>query len=80
MKKILSIALCVIVLVALSSLVAPSASETTKVSAATAKEVATNPLETRFLNMLNRNFVYNGDFDSADTIINNASLRVAGTS
>ena len=57
MKKILSIALCVIVLVALSSLVAPSASETTKVSAATAKEAATNPLETRFLNMLNRNFV-----------------------
>ena len=76
MKKILSIALCVIVLVALSSLVAPSASETTKVSAATAKAAATNPLETRFLNMLNRNFVYNGDFDSADTIINNASLAL----
>ena len=26
--------------------------------------------------MLNRNFVYNGDFDSADTIINNASLAL----
>ena len=76
MKKALSIALCVIVLIVISSLVAPMGNDGTKVSAATVTEEKIGVNESRFLNMLNHNFVYNSDFDSADTVVNNASLAL----
>lgn len=76
MKKILSLVLCVVAIIACLSLIAPEISDTTKVSAATNQEANSNPVEARFLNMLNHNFVYNADFDNADTIINNASLAL----
>ena len=76
MKKILSLVLCVVAIIACLSLIAPEISDTTKVSAATNQEANSNPVEARLLNMLNHNFVYNADFDNADTIINNASLAL----
>ena len=76
MKKVFSLILCVVAVIACLSLIAPEISDTAKVSAATAQEAGTNPAEARFLNMLNHNFVYNADFDNADTIINNASLAL----
>ncbi len=76
MKKIFSLVLCVIVLAVCSSLIAPAVNDSTKVSAATVEDVKVNVNEARFLNMLNHNFVYNTDFDDADTIVNNASLAL----
>ena len=76
MKKILSLVLCVVAIIACLSLIAPEVSDSAKVSAAPAQEATANPVETRLLNMLNHNFVYNTDFDNADTIINNSSLAL----
>ena len=76
MKKILSLLLCVVMLVLCSSLVAPMVADGSHVSAAGAEEIASNANEARFLNMLNHNYVYNADFENADTIINNASLAL----
>ena len=76
MKKVFSLVLCVVAIIACLSLIAPEVSNTAKVSAATNQEADASPVEARFLNMLNHNFVYNADFDNADTIINNASLAL----
>lgn len=76
MKKIFSLVICLIMLAVCSSLIAPMVTEGSQVSAATAEEVAVNANEARFLNMLNHNFVYNADFENADTIVNNASLAL----
>ena len=76
MKKLLSAAICVIMLAVSISVIAPMFKDGSQVTAVAAKEVAANPNEARFLNMLNHNFVYNADFDSADTIVNNASLAL----
>ena len=76
MKKILSLVLCLVMLAVCSSLIAPVITEGSQVSAATADEIQVNVNEARFLNMLNHNFVYNTDFDNADTIVNNASLAL----
>jgi len=76
MKKALSLILCVIVLVICSSFIAPTVNEGTKVSAAVETDTQSSVNKTRFLNMLNHNFVYNSDFDNADTIVNNASLAL----
>ena len=76
MKKILSLCLCVIMLVVCASLIAPVISNSSQVSAAAPETQKANPNEARFLNMLNHNFVYNADFDDADTIVNNASLAL----
>ena len=76
MKKALSLVLCVIMLAVCSSLIAPVVTEGSQISAAAAKDVAANANEARFLNMLNHNFVYNADFENADTIVNNASLAL----
>ncbi len=76
MKKVVSLTLCVIMLILCSSLIAPVVNEGTKVSAVTAEESVAGVNESRFLNMLNHNFVYNGDFNDADTIVNNASLAL----
>ncbi len=76
MKKILSLVLCLVMLAVCSSLIAPMVTEGSQVSAATAEEIKVNVNEARFLNMLNHNFVYNADFENADTIVNNASLAL----
>ncbi len=76
MKKVLSLILCLVMLAVCSSLIAPVITEGSQVSAATADEIQVNVNEARFLNMLNHNFVYNTDFDNADTIVNNASLAL----
>ncbi|MBQ6717675.1 MAG: hypothetical protein IJN22_02145 [Clostridia bacterium] len=76
MKKIFSLILCLVMLAVCSSLIAPVITEGSQVSAATADEIQVNVNEARFLNMLNHNFVYNTDFDNADTIVNNASLAL----
>lgn len=76
MKKVLSLVLCLAMLVVCASLIAPMVNEGSQVSAVTAQEVESNVNEARFLNMLNHNFVYNGDFDNVDTIINNSVLAL----
>lgn len=76
MKKIFSLILCLVMLAVCSSLIAPVITEGSQVSAATADEIQESVNEARFLNMLNHNFVYNTDFDNADTIVNNASLAL----
>lgn len=76
MKKVFSLVICLIMLAVCSSLIAPIVTEGSQVSAATAEETRVNANEARFLNMLNHNFVYNADFENADTIVNNASLAL----
>lgn len=76
MKKVLSLILCLVMLAVCSSLIAPVITEGSQVSAATADETRVNANEARFLNMLNHNFVYNADFEDADTIVNNACLAL----
>lgn len=76
MKKVLSLVLCLVMLAVCSSLIAPIVTEGTQVSAATDTEIKINANEARFLNMLNHNFVYNSDFDNADTIVNQATLAL----
>ncbi len=76
MKKILSLALCVVMLVLCSVLIAPLVSDGSQVSAETAEGVVPGVNEARFLNMLNHNYVYNTDFESADVIVNNSSLAL----
>ena len=58
------------------SLIAPMVSSSSQVSAATVENVQKNANETRFLNMLNRNFVYNDDFNDVDTIVNNSMIAL----
>ncbi len=76
MKKAFGLILCVIMLSLCSSLIAPVVNEGSQIYAAAANEVVVNANEARFLNMLNHNFVYNSDFDCADTVVNNASLAL----
>lgn len=76
MKKFLSLLLSVAVVAVCSSLIAPVAAGSQQVSEATQEAVATNAGYTRFLNMLNHNFVYGSDFDNADTVVNNAVLAL----
>ncbi len=76
MKKIIGLILSFVVIVATASLIAPVLSDGTQVSAVSAKEIETNANETRFLNMLNHNFVYNEDFENIDTIVNNSVLNL----
>lgn len=76
MKKFLSIVFGIVMLAVCSLLIAPTVNEGSQVSAAAAEEIAVNANEARFLNMLNHNFVYNSDFESVDTIVNNSSLAL----
>ena len=76
MKKILSLVLCLMLLAVCSSLIAPIVTRGTQVSAAAADEIKVNANEARFLNMLNHNFVYNADFEDADTMVNQATLAL----
>ena len=76
MKKFLSLLLSVVMLAICSSLIAPIATGSQQVSAATADEVAENVNQARFLNMLNHNFVYGSDFENADDVVNNSVLAL----
>ena len=76
MKKVLSLVLCFVFLIICASFIAPMFDKGAQVSAAATKEVKPTANEARFLNMLNHNFVYNSDFDDADTIVNNATLAL----
>ncbi|MBQ2933866.1 MAG: hypothetical protein IJE02_04585 [Clostridia bacterium] len=76
MKKFLSIVFGVIMLAVCSLFIAPTVNDGSQVSAAAAEEIVANVNETRFLNMLNHNFVYNTDFESIDAIVNNSSLAL----
>ena len=76
MKKILSLVLCLMLLAVCSSLIAPIVTKGTQVSAAAVDEIKVNANEARFLNMLNHNFVYNADFEDADTMVNQATLAL----
>lgn len=49
-----------------------------KTNAAETAYSADKALEARFLNMLNRNFVYNEDFDDAEKVINNSVTALLG--
>ena len=76
MKKAMGFVLCAIALVLCISFVAPAVDETAHVAAVTVETVTGNANEARFLNMLNHNFVYNADFENADTIVNNSTLAL----
>lgn len=76
MKKVCGLFLCVVLAVLCVSFVAPSVDKSSQVSAATEEKVVGSINETRFLNMLNHNFVYNSDFENADAIINNSVLAL----
>ncbi len=76
MKKVLSLVLCLVMFVVCASLIAPTVKDNSQVSAATPEDVKISTNEARFLNMLNHNFVYDADFENADTVVNNASLAL----
>ena len=75
MKKVLSLVFCVVIMAICASLVAPT-NNSTQVAAVTVQDEYVSVNESRFLNMLNHNFVYDSDFENADTIVNNASLAL----
>ena len=70
-KRILSLLLIILIVAVCSSVLAPAAADD-KEQNVTESVVVENALDTRFLNMLNHNYVYNSDFDCADDIINNS--------
>ncbi len=76
MKKAISLFISVVMLALCSCIIVPAVNGGSQVSAVAADEVAVNVNEARFLNMLNHNFVYNGDFDNVDTIVNNSILNL----
>lgn len=72
-KRIFVLALSVCVLAVFAFFATP-AKAYDKASAQNA--IGNKALETRFLNMLNRNFVYNTDFEDADTVTENSILAL----
>ena len=70
-KRVLSLCLIVLIVAVCSSVLAPAAADDT-VKKVEDNAVSQSALDTRFLNMLNHNYVYNSDFDCADDIINNS--------
>ncbi len=70
-KRILSLSLIILIVAVCSSVLAPVAADD-KEQNVTESAVVENALDTRFLNMLNHNYVYNSDFECADDIINNS--------
>ena len=73
-KKIFALALSVCVLAVVAFLAIPTTKAYDKQGA---ENTAVNKaLQTRFLNMLNRNFVYNSDFESADVVTENSVLAL----
>ena len=76
MKKLLSLFMSVVMLALCSSLITPVVTTGSQVSAAAPSDAVDKATETRFLNMLNHNFVYDDDFDDIDTIVNNSVLAL----
>ena len=76
MKKLLSLFMSVVMLALCSSLFTPVVTTGSQVSAAAPSDAVDKATETRFLNMLNHNFVYDDDFDDIDTIVNNSVLAL----
>lgn len=76
MKKVISLFLSVILLAFCSSVMTPVVAEGTNANNSITDNDVSFANENRFLNMLNHNFVYNDDFDNADTIVNNSILAI----
>lgn len=74
-KRVFMLALSVCILAVFAFFATP-AKAYDEVSAQNA--TGNKALETRFLNMLNRNFVYNTDFENADTVTENSVLALLG--
>lgn len=72
-KRVFVLVLSFCILFAFAVLAAPSQTAL-KASAQNAGDNMV--LKTRFLNMLNRNFVYNADFDNADVITENSIIAL----
>ena len=74
MKKnifITALSLCVLLLFACAFI--PASADNAKIAG---RVVESGALNARFLNMLNRNFVYNCDFENADVITENSVLAL----
>lgn len=76
MKKVIALLLSVVTIALCSSLMTPVVAEGADASVNAAESVTVSAVETRFLNMLNHNFVYNSDFENADTVVNNSILAI----
>lgn len=76
MKKVIALLLSVVTIALCSSLMTPVVAEGADASVNTSESVTVSAVETRFLNMLNHNFVYNSDFENADTVVNNSILAI----
>lgn len=76
MKKVIALLLSVVTIALCSSLMTPVVAEGANSNANVSDGVTVSAVETRFLNMLNRNFVYNSDFENADTVVNNSILAI----
>lgn len=72
MKKVIALLLSVVTIALCSSLMTPVVAE----GADASESVTVSAVETRFRNMLNHNFVYNSDFENADTVVNNSILAI----
>lgn len=76
MKKVIALLLSVVTIALCSSLMTPVVAEGADASVNASESVTVSAVETRFLNMLNHNFVYNSDFENADTVVNNSILAI----
>lgn len=76
MKKVIALLLSVVTIALCSSLMTPVVAEGANSNANVSDGVTVSAVETRFLNMLNHNFVYNSDFENADTVVNNSILAI----
>ena len=72
-KKIFIITLSVCLFALITCAVMPASANKADVSSEILSDRA---LDARFLNMLNRNFVYNCDFESADVVTENSILAI----
>ena len=71
-KKLLILALLICATVLLTCAFTPASANVATVQ----NKAVQNTSEARFLNMLNRNFCYNSDFECADTVTQNSLLAI----
>ncbi|MBR4761154.1 MAG: hypothetical protein IK086_00775 [Clostridia bacterium] len=71
-KRIFALVVCVCALAVFACAFSPASANTKAVAAKPENGV----LKARFQNMLNRNFVYNADFENADVVTENAILAL----
>ena len=72
-KRLIVIAVLICVLAVCACAFVPASANEVEKKAPVSVE---NPLKARFLNMLNRNFVYNSDFESVDLIAEDSVLAL----